>query len=614
MTTIPNNGTTTATIGTTGTRASTLSFSGDSDWFKMSLVAGRTYDFRLNANVQTTTPLDDGRMRLLDAGGASLAYVSKNGIISFTPTTSGTFYLEVFDGQSDGLAEGAYVITSNFDDRILNTIATNHVITQTGTINNELGQSGDADWFKVELKAGLAHAFFLDDTASFGDGRLDLRDENGASLTYQYDGGFVSLTPTVNGTYFISIADRSSDNQAEGAYSLRAMMSDTIVNNTATRSVLGGNATVNGTIDAPYDVDWYKVSLREGIAYEFKIAKASGSGGHPTPDLFLFDPAGTTVLEGDGNSSNTTESVFYTATANGTYFLQAGRTSDASYGDFQLTSYAADTVRSDAETQHGILNGERLNGRLDVAYDQDWYELKVVAGRTYTVSLAGDGGETSLNSKWLQIANASGLTQYQNSEYSAASAAEVTFTATSTTTLFVKARGYYDENTGGFQLSVVSDTPVVAGDARNNSMTGGGNDTTMYGRGGNDQLNGGAGNDVLNGEAGNDRLLGSTGADKLFGGDGADTLNGGTGNDVLFGNGGPDRFEFSRSGDRDRISDFRDDFDEIRLVGLGVSNVTQALTKARDIGGDVVFDFGQGDVLTVTGATKAQLADDLIFG
>lgn len=60
------------------------------------------------------------------------------------------------------------------------------------------------------------------------------------------------------------------------------------------------------------------------------------------------------------------------------------------------------------------------------------------------------------------------------------------------------------------------------GNARENSIAGGGGSDTLDGRAGNDVLRGNSGNDALYGGAGNDRLIGGTGSDRLQGGAGAD--------------------------------------------------------------------------------------------
>jgi len=141
---------------------------------------------------------------------------------------------------------------------------------------------------------------------------------------------------------------------------------------------------------------------------------------------------------------------------------------------------------------------------------------------------------------------------------------------------------------------------------------GAGNDILL----GNAQANlirGGAGADRLFGRQGNDRLEGDAGADFLDGGMGNDVLIGGTGNDRLLGGPGNDVFVFRTGFDQDVIMDFQDNIDTIRLLDLGVSNFAQARAFAMQNGTSVVFDFGDGDILTVRNTTINALSDDLLF-
>lgn len=216
------------------------------------------------------------------------------------------------------------------------------------------------------------------------------------------------------------------------------------------------------------------------------------------------------------------------------------------------------------------------------------------------------------------------------------------------------------------------------GNALNNSITGNdaanvlqgldGNDTlsgqtgndTMYGGNGDDWLVGGVGRDLTSGGAGNDLystdggdviveaansgidtvrstatvaltanvenlLLVSGGVQHGFGNDLANRiignannnfLSGNGGNDTLTGGGGIDNFVF-RDG-RDVIADFSDDVDTIRIDdvawGGGARSVAQVLADAAVVGGSTVFDFGNGNTLTVTGLTNiAALQNDLVI-
>ncbi|MDO8982160.1 cellulase family glycosylhydrolase [Cypionkella sp.] len=119
------------------------------------------------------------------------------------------------------------------------------------------------------------------------------------------------------------------------------------------------------------------------------------------------------------------------------------------------------------------------------------------------------------------------------------------------------------------------------------------------------QLVGGGGNDQLFGLAGQDSLFGGAGDDRFFSGTGADFLNGGL---------GADQFLFERHSGADRVMDFEDNVDVVLLRGFaGVSTVAQAFIHAVQNGANVVFTFGEGDVLTVLNTTKAALTDDLLI-
>lgn len=117
----------------------------------------------------------------------------------------------------------------------------------------------------------------------------------------------------------------------------------------------------------------------------------------------------------------------------------------------------------------------------------------------------------------------------------------------------------------------------------------------------------------INGNAGNNRLSGLAGNDILNGGTGNDILNGGTGIDKIRGGPGNDVFVFKEGSDRDLILDFQNNIDTIRLLDLGVFNFAQARTFAKQSASNVVFDFGDGDILTIQNTTINALGDDLIF-
>ena len=112
------NTATTGTLSVGGSRTGVVNSSGDRDWFRISLNAGSTYRFNLNGNT-----LSDPTLYLRNASGISLAFNDNfsglNSQITFTATTSGTYYLDAGGFLS---SQGSYSIsfldTTPSSDRI----------------------------------------------------------------------------------------------------------------------------------------------------------------------------------------------------------------------------------------------------------------------------------------------------------------------------------------------------------------------------------------------------------------------------------------------------------------------------------------------------------------
>jgi Ca2+-binding RTX toxin-like protein len=161
-------------------------------------------------------------------------------------------------------------------------------------------------------------------------------------------------------------------------------------------------------------------------------------------------------------------------------------------------------------------------------------------------------------------------------------------------------------NRGANILNGEDDMDILFAEGGNDRLIGGEGRDWAFGQGGNDLLFGGSGDDVLNGGAGNDTLNGETGNDILYGGSGSDVLTGGDGADV---------FVFTEG--RDRISDFVDDMDFIQIdsdLFDSAPRMDDLMGMGKVVGGNAVFDFGDGDVLTINGVTDLNiLTDDFAF-
>jgi Ca2+-binding RTX toxin-like protein len=144
----------------------------------------------------------------------------------------------------------------------------------------------------------------------------------------------------------------------------------------------------------------------------------------------------------------------------------------------------------------------------------------------------------------------------------------------------------------------------LTGTGAGDTLTGDGKKNVLDGAKGKDKLVGGGGDDMLIGGGSNDRLIGGNGKDIMDGGTGKDTLEGGKGNDTQTGGGGEDVFIFGKNAGADRITDWTDGVDILRIkshdggfAGLTISDQNANLRIEHD-NGTILLLGEAGTVLT----------------
>jgi Ca2+-binding RTX toxin-like protein len=160
-------------------------------------------------------------------------------------------------------------------------------------------------------------------------------------------------------------------------------------------------------------------------------------------------------------------------------------------------------------------------------------------------------------------------------------------------------------------LAATSDLTVFGGSGDDNIQTGDGDDRIVAG-GGDDAVFSGAGRDVVFGGPGDDAIDGGAGFDVLLGGAGDDQLFAAAGFDLVTGGAGADTFFFGPTSDVDVILDFsiaEGDVIDLSLFGLFASG-TEAYAAGGDVGGDAVWDLGEGRTLTLADTDYADLSGD----
>ena len=173
--------------------------------------------------------------------------------------------------------------------------------------------------------------------------------------------------------------------------------------------------------------------------------------------------------------------------------------------------------------------------------------------------------------------------------------------------------------TGDNYLSGGRGNDILLSGRGDDFLRGGAGSDLLFSGSGDDTLRGGAGSDVLFAGRGDDIAAGGSGDDLIFGGRGDDRIIGGRGDDLLFGGSGSDVFVFRTGDGSDSILDFQTarsgrrfsiEGDQIRLSVIGVSDFDDLLALGQQEGNGVLFDFGNGDELFLSGTQLSALDRD----
>ena len=213
-------------VAVNGSSTSALDAAGDRDWFRVQLVAGTTYIINLQGQHAGAGTLEDPYVRLHDANGALLAQnddvavgVNRNSQLTFTATSSGSYYVEAGGFNDDyvgtyTVSVNATALTDDFADNLAEFTAPIGQLAVNGSATGNLESLGDRDWLQVQLNAGTSYVIALQGLRAGGgtleDPYLRLHDASGALIAENDDilSGFdrdsqLSLMVPTTGTYYL---------------------------------------------------------------------------------------------------------------------------------------------------------------------------------------------------------------------------------------------------------------------------------------------------------------------------------------------------------------------------------------------------------------------------
>jgi len=449
--TIPSNTLTTQFIGQgSGFGNGFVNFSGDHDWFRISLRAGETYQFRALGPT-----LNDPTLSLRNSVGSQLAFNDDaeglNSLINYTATSTGTYYLDMGGYLSN---TGSYSV-----------VASEGTVNLTGNLGRTVNASGDHDWYSINLVAGQTYVFqergSPTDGGTLSDAFLFLRNSRGAVVTSNDDGGigfdsFIQYTATTSGRYYL---DAGAFGSNTGTYDLtaRSFSVDEVSASTFTAGSLSisgvpsGVGSRAGIINSAADQDWYRITLRAGEQYEF-LAQAPNRGGAGTvldPTLAVRNGAGALLAFNDDSGGTLDSRLLFTAASTGTHYLDMGGFG-TSTGGYVVRAHE---VPGNALTYASLSVGGTRTGDIHAVGDHDWVAINLVAGQSYNFQQRGSPTfDGTLSDTFLFLRNSSGTIVAQNDDSGVGFNSLINFTATTSGRHYLDASAF-GSNTGSYELS-----------------------------------------------------------------------------------------------------------------------------------------------------------------
>lgn len=485
-----NDTTTTGTLSPGGSVSGSIEIGGDADWFGITLTAGTSYTFNLDA--AASAGLTDPYLRFYNSSGILLnsdddSGAGLNAQLSYTPAVTGRYFLGSSSASFFSTQTGRYNLSVNSGNTIVDDYAAN--VLTTGTITPGARVSGrietvsDNDWFSVRLTAGTTYAIQLDSTgpAPLSDPYLRLYDITGVRLNSDDDSGaglnaLLNFTPINTGTYYLGASASGIYGTSTGNYTLSvapvAVTPDDYAANTNTTGQANVGATLSGQIEASGDHDWFSVTLTAGTRYTINLNGAANTGLYD-PYTRLYSSSGTLLASDDDSGSGLNAELSYTPTTSGTYYIDASSASffSSTTGNYTLTVNAAAPVVDDymaaTSTTGRATVGGKVTGKIETSGDHDWFSITLTAGNTYTINLNATAS-TGLGDPYIRLRNSAGAQVAYDDDSGVGLNSQLTYTPTTTDTYYIDASSstLLSSLTGNYELSVSAATsapvPVTA--------------------------------------------------------------------------------------------------------------------------------------------------------
>ncbi|MFD2173217.1 calcium-binding protein [Rhodobacter lacus] len=368
----------------------------DQDWFLVDLVAGESYVFAMEVDEASLLfALHDPDGTRVAQGGTVWdedgdEFVTTS--LIFTAETSGSYALGVMADPEIEQYGGSYDISVDLAPE------TTGILTVEMPVEGTIDVADEEDWFDISFVPETVYRLTVRPDASNGtpldtdyvglyvyDASVseldaDYASDDGLSATFKtasdLENGLIAVSGSVTGDYIVTLE----------------ALSDDIADGMETTVTLASGESVTSALDYAWDEDWFIAQLVAGKTYRFELV---GDPQSTTPasvsisEVHLYDAQGTeieAVIDG-------LEDCLYVGDGAQVAFVSVAWGSDhgEGIGDYlvSVTEVADDLPASTATTAELTPQGPAL-GRIDYAYDEDWFYATLTPGDVWRISVAPD--------------------------------------------------------------------------------------------------------------------------------------------------------------------------------------------------------------------------------
>ena len=393
---------------------------GDVDWFKVELLAGRTYRIDLEgASTSSGTLPDPSISGIYDAKGQRVPGTStnndggegRNARLLFAPDTGGTYYIAASSMIQTSIIQnstGTYRLSVTEAEEF-STIRSSAKTVEVGDVDNPptglIASDRERAWFAVELEGGISYRIEMEGVDDALPGRalakpavFAVYDDHGDQVDhiFRFRGDKVAvldIEPPTEGTYYIVLGRAAGS--SSGRYRLSVTRTDDYQSSDQTTGTVEVGGFATGEIETRGDVDWFKVELEMGVQYEIGVlGSAVIAGALRDPYLVGIHDSSGNLIENttdDNSGADNNSGVHFDASTGGIYYI-AVRSADGGTGTYHVNvsrGIVDDDYAGDTSTTGTVAVGGFATGRIEVADDVDWFAVELLAGVEYRIDLRG---------------------------------------------------------------------------------------------------------------------------------------------------------------------------------------------------------------------------------